>query len=127
MAGLGVGASLVSQGLQEKSQAMGILGKAADEESQRNVQNQQIQAADKAGKQQLGATVGATLGLVYGAGGAAAGAGAAAAGAAGAGAAGAAAGAGAGAASGATTGAALGPWGALIGGAIGFIAAGLFK
>lgn len=63
----GVGASLASMGLDQKREAMGVLREAADQESQRNAQNKQLEAQAKAGKQQLGGTLGAMGGMMLGA------------------------------------------------------------
>jgi hypothetical protein len=65
-----------------------VLRSAADQESQRNRESLALDAQEKAGKQQLGATVGALAGMKLGA--------------------------------------SMGPWGALVGGAVGFVAGGLF-
>lgn len=88
MAGYGVGASLASMGVGQKHEALSVLKSVADQESQRNRENTALEAQEKAGKQQLGATAGALVGMQYGS--------------------------------------TLGPWGALIGGAAGYIAGGLF-
>ena len=87
-AGYGVGASLVSMGLAQKHEATQVLGRVADQESDRNAKNKMLEAQEKAGRQQLGGSVGALLGAEYGA--------------------------------------ALGPWGMVIGGALGAVAGGLF-
>jgi hypothetical protein len=65
-AGYGVGASLVSAGLDQKRQATDVLGRAADMESRRNAQNTALAGQEKAGKQQLGGTLGALAGAEYG-------------------------------------------------------------
>lgn len=74
MSGFGIGASLSSYGARarspslaafgqdEESQAMGEMGQAASLETQRNAENTRLAAQDKAGKQQLGATLGAMAG-----------------------------------------------------------------
>lgn len=67
MAGYGVGASLASMGLGQKQEAMQVLRSVADQETERNAQNKQLAAQEKAGKQQLGATVGALGGFYVGA------------------------------------------------------------
>lgn len=67
MAQYGVGANLASMGATEQQQGTQLLGKAADEEAQRNAKNTEIKAANKAGNQQLGATVGALGGFAAGA------------------------------------------------------------
>lgn len=67
---------LISQGNEERDQAVKGLSLAADQENQRNITNQQIQEQAKAGKAALGSTVGSTVGAAIGssiAGGAAAG------------------------------------------------------
>ena len=66
-AGYGVGASLVNAGLGQKREATQLLAKAADDESRRNAQNKQMEAQEKAGRQQLGGTLGALAGAQYGA------------------------------------------------------------
>ena len=63
----GVGASLASMGLDQKREAMQVLKGAADEESRRNAQNKQLEAQEKAGRQQLGGTLGAMGGMMIGA------------------------------------------------------------
>ncbi len=64
--GYGVGASLASMGLDQKREATQMLEASANQESQRKQQNQMLEAQDKAGKQQLGATVGAAYGSTFG-------------------------------------------------------------
>lgn len=118
MAGMGVGASLMSLGASERQEATRGLAKAADEESRRNAQNEQLAQQEKAGKVQLGATLGS---LGVGAAGAYAASAATSAALAGGATAGAA------ATAGAQAGAFGGPLGMLIGGAVGAIAAGLFS
>lgn len=92
MAGTGLGASLASIAGQQQEEAMRLQKEAADNETRREQQNKQIEAQEKAGRQQLGATLGAMGGFALGA----------------------------------QYGSAAGPWGAVIGGAIGAVAAGLF-
>lgn len=67
MAGYGVGASLASLGTAAKNDAMGSLGQVANQETQREATNKQIDAQKKAGNQQLATTVGALGGFALGA------------------------------------------------------------
>ena len=113
----GVCATLASLGASQKQEAIRGLGRAAEEESRRNTQNEQIKQQEKAGKVQLGATLGS---LGVGAAGAYAASTATAAALAGGATAGAA------ATAGAQAGAFGGPLGMLIGGAVGAIAGDLF-
>lgn len=64
---LGIGASLASFGSDQKAQAIQELGRASDEESRRNMRNQQLQQQEKAGRVQLGSTVGSAAGMAIGA------------------------------------------------------------
>lgn len=64
---LGIGASLASFGAGQKAQAIEELGRASDEESRRNMRNQQLQQQEKAGRVQLGSTVGSAAGMAIGA------------------------------------------------------------
>ena len=89
----GAGGGLAGAGLEQQTMANNTLSAAADQETQRNIQNQKMEQEAKAGKAQLGSTVGGLAG---------------------------------GALAGAQFGAAAGPWGMLIGGALGAIAGGLF-
>lgn len=82
MARNGIGATLASLGQDQKRESVEMLGKAADEESQRNAHNKVMAAQAKAGNQQFGATAGALAGSSFG------------------------------------------PWGAVIGGALGAVAGG---
>jgi hypothetical protein len=68
----GLGASLSSaglagQGAQQQREATAMLGAAADQEQQRKLKNEQIEAERKQGNQQLGSTVGAAAGMAIGA------------------------------------------------------------
>lgn len=63
--GLG-GAGLAGAGLQQKSEAMTVLGRAAEQEADRNMANKQMEQQRQAGNQQLGATGGAMVGMAYG-------------------------------------------------------------
>lgn len=63
--GLG-GAGLVGAGLQQKNEAMGLLGRAAEQESARDIANQQMEDQRKAGNAQLGASGGALIGMSVG-------------------------------------------------------------
>lgn len=63
----GVGATLASLGASQKQEAIHGLANAAEEESKRNVQNQQLEQQEKAGKVQLGSTLGAAGGFYLGA------------------------------------------------------------
>lgn len=66
--GYGLGAAgLTGAGLQQKDEALAVLGRAADQEQQRSITNKQIEAQRKAGNQQLGATVGGLAGAYAGA------------------------------------------------------------
>lgn len=62
MAGTGLGASLASIAGQQQEEAMRLQKEAADNETRREAQNKQIEAQEKAGRQQLGATVGGLAG-----------------------------------------------------------------
>ncbi len=63
----GLGSSLLSMGSEQQGQAVQLLGKAADEEAQRNIFNKQAEQQAKATNAQTGATLGATAGMaVYG-------------------------------------------------------------
>lgn len=64
--GLG-GAGLVGAGLQQKNQAMGMLGRAAEQESDRDQANKEMEAQRKAGNAQLGGTLGGLAGFALGA------------------------------------------------------------
>lgn len=66
MARGGIGATLASLGQDQKQEAVNMLGKAADEESQRNAHNKVMAAQAKAGGQQFGATAGALAGSYFG-------------------------------------------------------------
>lgn len=88
----GIGASLASMGQEQQQQATAELKRSADEESKRNAENKMLEAQDKAGKKQLGATLGSAAGFYAGA----------------------------------QAGSSFGPWGALIGGAVGYLAGDLF-
>jgi hypothetical protein len=96
--GLG-GAGLVGAGLQQKNEAMGLLGRAAEQESARDIENQRMEDARKAGNAQLGSTVGSLGGMAFGM---------------------------SSAAMGAKFGAAAGPIGAMIGGIVGALGSRLF-
>jgi len=66
MAGYGVGATLASLGTAAKNDAMNSLGQAANQETQREATNKQIDAQRKQGNQQLTATAGALGGFALG-------------------------------------------------------------
>lgn len=66
MARGGIGATLASLGQDQKRESVDMLGKAADEESQRNAHNKAMAAQAKAGGQQFGATAGALAGSYFG-------------------------------------------------------------
>lgn len=66
MAGFGVGASLMSLGASQRQEATQDLARAAEEESKRNIQNQQIEQQEKSGKIQLGSTLGGVGGFMLG-------------------------------------------------------------
>lgn len=59
-------ANLASTGEDEAQQGVGMMGKAADEEQQRNAFNQQVRASNKSGNAQMGATAGAVIGSFFG-------------------------------------------------------------
>lgn len=59
----GVGATLQTLGQAQQQDAMAMLGSAAEQESRRNMQNQQLEQQEKAGKVQLGSTLGALGGF----------------------------------------------------------------
>lgn len=59
------GPGLASMGQQQQVQATHILGQAADAETSRNITNERLAAADKAGKAQLAASVGSAAGGMY--------------------------------------------------------------
>jgi hypothetical protein len=61
-----IGGGLAAQGLQQETEASGLLDKAANEESSRNMMNKQNAQANKAGNTQLGATAGAMAGMYFG-------------------------------------------------------------
>ncbi|MBS0330783.1 MAG: bacteriocin [Proteobacteria bacterium] len=63
----GVGATLQSLGQGVQQDAMSTLGAAAEQESRRSMQNQQIEQQKKAGQVQLGSTLGALGGFYAGA------------------------------------------------------------
>lgn len=68
----GLGASLgnmglTGQGIQQQQDATAMLGKAADEEQRRIMDNQRAESERKRGNQTLGATAGAMAGMYYGA------------------------------------------------------------
>lgn len=62
----GVGATLQSLGQSQQQEAMSVLGNVADQEARRNMQNQQIEQQQHAGKVQLGTTLGAAGGFAIG-------------------------------------------------------------
>jgi len=62
-----MGFSLASFGSDQKGQAIQELGRASDEESKRNMRNQQLEQQEKAGRVQLGSTVGSAAGMAIGA------------------------------------------------------------
>lgn len=66
MAGYGVGATLASLGTAAKNDAMNSLGQVANQETQREATNKQLDAQRKQGNQQLGATGGALAGFAIG-------------------------------------------------------------
>lgn len=63
--GLG-GAGLTGVGLQQKNEAMGMLGRAADQEAAREDTNRQLEQQRQAGNAQLGSTMGAMAGMSVG-------------------------------------------------------------
>jgi hypothetical protein len=64
--GLG-GAGLVGAGLQQKNEAMGLLGRVAEQETEREISNKRAEDQRRAGNQQLGATAGTMAGWAAGA------------------------------------------------------------
>ncbi len=62
----GVGATLQSLGQGVQQDAMNTLGAAAEQEGRRNMQNQQIEQQQQAGRVQLGTTLGALGGFALG-------------------------------------------------------------
>lgn len=60
----GIGNSLLGVGQEQQGQAMQLLGKAADDEAQRNIFNKQVERQNKATNAQAGASLGATAGMV---------------------------------------------------------------
>lgn len=68
MAAYGLGAAgLAGAGLEQKNEAMQTLGALAEQETSRNIANDQMEAQRKAGNQQLAGTVGAMGGMMLGA------------------------------------------------------------
>lgn len=63
----GVGATLQSLGQAQQQDAMSVLGNAAEQENRRNIQNEQIEQQQKAGKTQLGTMLGGLGGFALGA------------------------------------------------------------
>lgn len=63
----GVGATLASLGASQQQEAGQVLANAADQESERNRMNKQLEQQEQAGKLQLGSTLGALGGAVLGA------------------------------------------------------------
>lgn len=63
--GLG-GGGLAGVGLQQQGQALDMLGRAAEQEQSRNLQNQQLEQQRKAGNTQLGGAAGAAVGFSVG-------------------------------------------------------------
>lgn len=71
MATYGMGSSLgkmglVGQGIQQEKESTAALGKAADEEQRRNIENERRERERKQQNQTLGATAGAMAGATYG-------------------------------------------------------------
>lgn len=71
MATYGMGSSLgkmglVGQGIQQEKESTAALGKAADEEQRRNIENERRERERKQQNQSLGATAGALAGAQYG-------------------------------------------------------------
>lgn len=62
----GGGGGLIGQGVNQQAMATQMLGRVAEEETARNIDNQQRESARKAGNAQLGATAGAMAGATYG-------------------------------------------------------------
>lgn len=59
------GSNLAGAGLDQQQLASSLLGQAAGMETQRNASNERREAADKAGKVQLAASVGSAAGGVW--------------------------------------------------------------
>lgn len=66
MAAYGLGASLVNMGAGQQAEATEMLGTAAKQEQERDIQNQTLHRQEKAGNVQLGSTLGAAGGMAYG-------------------------------------------------------------
>ena len=60
-----MGGGLAGQAVTEQAQATGDLAKVAQDETQRNITNQNLEQQDAAGDSQLGATAGAAAGFMY--------------------------------------------------------------
>ena len=60
------GGGLIGQGVNQQAMATQMLGRVAEEETQRNIGNQQRETARKAGNSQLGAMAGAQVGMSFG-------------------------------------------------------------
>ena len=61
----GMGMSLASYGQGQQQEAMSQLADVSRDETQRNIRNEQNQAAAKAGNQQLGSTLGSLGGMAF--------------------------------------------------------------
>lgn len=60
----GLGSGLIGMGAEQQGEAMQVLGKAADEEAQRDIFNKQTERQNKAMNASTGASVGATAGMM---------------------------------------------------------------
>lgn len=65
--GYGVGASLVDFGQDQEREATQMLRQSAEDETRRNIQNKQLEAQEKQGRQQLASSVGSAAGFALGA------------------------------------------------------------
>lgn len=61
------GETLMGLGSAQKRAGMSLLGNAAEEETRRNIKNEQLEAERKAGNSQLGSSVGSAAGMAIGA------------------------------------------------------------
>jgi proteasome assembly chaperone (PAC2) family protein len=66
MATYGMGGGLTSYGMGQQQEATQLLGAAAKQETERNMENARIEQQRKAGNAQLGASGGAMVGSMFG-------------------------------------------------------------
>ena len=64
--GLGTGPGLATQGADQQAMATQMLGRVAEDETRRNIENRRREQERKAGNAQLGATAGAMYGSTFG-------------------------------------------------------------